>query len=256
MEWYNLILRTVMMYIAVFVVMRLMGKREIGKLSVIDLVISFMIAEIAVIEIEQMDNNFSHGLIPIFTLLAIQFSTAAISIKSRKLRLFMDGKPKIIIANGKIDAKELRKQRYTLDDLMLQLRENGYANLNEVDFAILETSGKLSVIAKEEEPEPHTHTSLEQEDENHVDNTENVTQRRKVSDELKAIIPPGFRYETLPIPLIMDGNVQEDNLKAINKTVFWLKNIVHEHGAQHFKDVLLCTIDHRDRIYIDVAKKS
>lgn len=255
MDWLLLFARTVMMYVVVFIVMRLMGKREIGKLSVIDLVISFMIAEIAVLEIEQVDSDITHGLIPIFTLLIIQIGTAAISMKSRKLRIFMDGKPAIIIANGKIEADQLKKQRYTLDDLMLQLRENGYSDLNEVDFAILETSGKLSIIAKEPASSQNNDNS-ENCSSNEQQNEQQKDSSRPIKEEVKAIIPPGFRYETLPIPLIMDGQVQDSNLTAINKTRFWLKNIVQQHGGQHFKDVLLCTIDHKNRIYIDLANKS
>lgn len=249
MEWLILIMHTVFMYIVIFIVMRLMGKREIGKLSVIDLVVSFMIAEIAVVEIEQSDSNFVHGLVPIVTLLAIQVGTAYISLKSRKLRLLMDGKPTIIIANGKIEAEHLKKHRYTLDDLMLQLREQGYTNINEVEFAILETNGKLNVIAKEE-------TESNENDNNGQNNNENGDNKRTIKEEVRAIIPPGFRYETLPIPLIMDGHVQDSNLEAIKQNRFWLKNIVQEHGGQSFKDVLLCTIDHKNRIYIDLLNRN
>lgn len=256
MEWFDLFTRTVIMYIFVFIVMRLMGKREIGKLSIIDLVISFMIAEIAVLEIEQMDGNLMHGLIPMATLLLIQVGTAAISMRSRKLRIFMDGRPKIIIANGKIDADQLRKQRYTLDDLMLQLRENGHSNLNEVDFAILETSGKLSIIAKENDTSSEVNDNKNNQAIKQNENTGNKKYERKIPQEVKKIIPPGFRYETLPIPLIMDGNVQDNNLNAIKQTRFWLKNIIQEHGAQHFKEVLLCTIDHKNRIYIDLDDRT
>lgn len=254
MDWYILIMHTVLMYVIVFIVMRLMGKREIGKLSVIDLVVSFMIAEIAVIEIEQMDNNFVHGLIPIGTLLLIQVGTAYISLKSRKLRVFMDGKPTIIIANGKIDADQLKKHRYTLDDLMLQLREQGYTDFNEVDFAILETNGKLNVIAKEEISETDKVTNQDETDET-TQATASSGLNRTIKEEVRAIIPPGFRYETLPIPLIMDGHVQDSNLEAIKQTRFWLKKIVKDNGGQSFKDVLLCTIDHKNRIYIDLASK-
>src|SRR5690606_41871520 len=90
----------------------------------------------------------THGLIPIAILLVVQFITAFMSLNSRKLRLFLDGKPSVIMAQGQIYKDELKKQRYNLDDLMTQLREQGVASIDDVEFAILETSGKLSVIPK------------------------------------------------------------------------------------------------------------
>ena len=244
MEWYLLASRTVFMYVIIFIVLRLMGKREIGKLSVLDLVISVMIAEIAVIEIEQVDNNLLHGIVPIVVLLIIQIISAFLSMKSRKVRLLLDGKPTVVVANGEIYRDELKKQRYNLDDLMLQLRENGVTSVSEIDFAILETSGKLSVIPKSND-DVIVGSSL---------SSENFDGNEKLANEsTPKIIPPGFRYEMLPIPLIMDGKVQDENLDKINKTRFWLKNIIQEKGAQHFKEVLLCTIDHKERIYIDAG---
>lgn len=257
MEWYSLALRTFGMYVIIFLVLRLMGKREIGKLSVLDLVISVMIAEIAVIEIEQVDDNLMHGIVPIVILLIIQIISAFLSMKSRKVRLLLDGKPTVIVANGEIYRDELKKQRYNLDDLMLQLRENGVTSVSEIDFAILETSGKLSVIPKGNDGVKVGH-SLSSENFNPTVNS-NSESNHLESDEPRRnqasqrIIPPGFRYEMLPIPLIMDGKVQDENLEKINKTRFWLKNIIQEKGAHHFKEVLLCTIDHKERIYIDAG---
>ena len=232
------------MYVIIFLVLRIMGKREIGKLSVLDLVISVMIAEIAVIEIEQVDDNLMHGIVPIVILLIIQIISAFLSMKSRKVRLLLDGKPTVVVANGEIYRDELKKQRYNLDDLMLQLRENGVTSISEIDFAILETSGKLSVIPKTND-DVVVGGSL---------SSENFDENEKLTNEsAPKIIPPGFRYEMLPIPLIMDGKVQDENLDKINKTRFWLKNIIQEKGAHHFKEVLLCTIDHKERIYIDAG---
>jgi len=259
MEWYALALRTVCMYVIIFLVLRVMGKREIGKLSVLDLVISVMIAEIAVIEIEQVDDNLMHGIVPILILLIIQIISAVLSMKSRKVRLLLDGKPTVVVANGEIYRDELKKQRYNLDDLMLQLRENGVTSISEIDFAILETSGKLSVIPKSnDDVKVGGSLSTENFDENENSSSEsNELEPNQILNNKSSqrIIPPGFRYEMLPIPLIMDGKVQDENLEKINKTRFWLKNIIQEKEIQHFKDVLLCTIDHKDRIYIDAGNR-
>lgn len=246
MDWFTLTWHTILMYIVVFIVLRLMGKREIGKLSVLDLVISVMIAEIAVIVIEDTSNHIMHGIYPIVMLVLIQMLTAFISLKNRKVRLMFDGKPSVVIAQGKIYKEELRKQRYNLDDLMLQLREHGITSIDDVDFAILETSGKLSIVPKQEQQQSEMMESKE------ITSTPDSNQPSNQNKD-HPVIPPGFRYEMLPIPLIMDGKVQDQNLEKLEKTRFWLKNIIQEKGAAQFKDVLLCTIDHKGRIYIDVS---
>ncbi|MFC4776494.1 DUF421 domain-containing protein [Paenibacillus sp. GCM10023252] len=236
MDFWVLLLRTIMIYFIVLVIMRSMGKREIGKMSVFDLVISFMIAEIAVIVIEDTDRTMIEGIIPMVTLLGIQLLISFITLRSRSLRQLFDGNPSIIIAKGKLNPDTMRKQRYTLDDLMLQLRENQVYSVADVEFAILETSGKLSILPKEKsapdnQPKPSPQTKKE------------------------PIIPSHYRYEILPIPLIMDGKVQDKNLEKIEKTRFWLKNVLQEEGVQDIKDVFLCTIDHKDKIYVDSSKK-
>lgn len=252
MDWFALSWHTIIMYIIVFIVLRLMGKREIGKLSVLDLVISVMIAEIAVIAIEDPSNHLMQGILPIVILVIIQMLTAYLSMKSRKLRLAFDGKPSVIIAQGQIYRDELRKQRYNLDDLMLQLREQGITSIEDVDFAILETSGKLSVVPKQEQGTEQTQAFQSQSGQNDGAADE---ESGKGTDEAgqSPLIPHGFRYEMLPIPLIMDGKVQDNNLEKLNKTRFWLKNMIQEKGAAQFKEVLLCTIDHKGRIYIDTG---
>jgi len=251
LEIWSLVLRTVVIYLVVFLVMRMMGKREIGKLTVLDLVISIMIAEIAVIVIEDIDRSLLDGILPMVVLMIIQVGTALLSMYSRKMRLLLDGKPSVIITKGKINKEEMRKQRYNLDDLMLQLRENKLTSVADVEFAILETSGKLSIIPKET-------TYLEEEDTDDKGksegNRDNVSPMSTPKSREK-IIPAGFRYEMLPIPLIMDGKVQDENLSKIGKTRFWLKNALQEHKVTDFKDVFLCTIDHRGKLFVDVNQK-
>ncbi|WP_027963538.1 DUF421 domain-containing protein [Halalkalibacillus halophilus] len=147
-----LIIRTVGVYIAIYIVFRFMGKREIGELSVMDLVVFIMLAEIAVLSIEQVEESFFLMLTPMFILLGIQLLTAYVSIKSNRLRTYLDGKPSIIMREGKIDQGEMKRQRYNLDDLLLQLREKDVIDLREVSLAVLETSGKLSVFKKKDHP--------------------------------------------------------------------------------------------------------
>ena len=127
-----------------------MGKREIGELSLLDLVVFMMIAEMAAIAIEKTDDPLIKSLVPMLLLVGVQYFLAFISLKSKRFRLLVDGKPSIIINKGKIDEKEMRKQRYNFDDLLLQLREGGVSDIEDVDYAILETSGKLSIFKRGE----------------------------------------------------------------------------------------------------------
>ncbi|WP_335869236.1 DUF421 domain-containing protein [Bacillus sp. 2205SS5-2] len=148
-----IVIRTFFLYATILTIFRLMGKREIGELSILDLVVFIMIAELAVLAIEQPTTPLVQALIPMILLLVIQIITAWISLKSKKFRELMDGTPTVIINRGKIDERAMRKQRYNFDDLLLQLREKDIDNVAEVDFAILEPSGKLSVFQKKEEDE-------------------------------------------------------------------------------------------------------
>ncbi|WP_188206263.1 DUF421 domain-containing protein [Alkalibacillus aidingensis] len=151
-EVLTIIVRTFGIYLAIYTVFRLMGKREIGELSILDLVIFIMLAEMAVLSIEQTEEPFWLMILPMFILLLIQRLTAVISLKSTKLRTLLDGTPSIIIRDGKIDEKVMKKQRYNMDDLLVQLREQGVVDLRDVELAILETTGKLSVFKKDDQP--------------------------------------------------------------------------------------------------------
>ncbi|MCI3923655.1 DUF421 domain-containing protein [Paenibacillus sp. TRM 82003] len=224
MEAAHIIWRTVLIYFVIYLVIRLMGKREIGKLSVFDLVISIMITELAVIVVEDSDRAIWEGVLPIAVLAIMQVGIAYLTLKSRKLRLLFDGKPSYVIQHGKLNPKEMSKQRYSLDDLMLQLRENKITNVADVEFAMLEPTGKLTVTKKSD---------------------------FQSGGEPKGSGKEAFRYEGLPIPLVMDGKVQEDNLERVGQTRFWLKRELASHGVKDVKDVFLCTIDHRGKLFID-----
>ena len=148
MDILTIFLRTVLIYFVVFLMLRIMGKREIGKLSLFDLVISIMIAEIAVFVLEDAKKPLMVWILPMGTLVLIQVVIAYITLKSRTIRVLFDGKPSVLINKGMIDREEMKKHRYNLDDLMLQLRQNKIMNVADVEFAILEPSGKLSVVEK------------------------------------------------------------------------------------------------------------
>ncbi|MEK4060272.1 MULTISPECIES: DUF421 domain-containing protein [Paenibacillus] len=238
---------TVLMYIFIFLSMRIMGKREIGKLSVFDLTISIMIAEIAVFVIDDIERPVYDGIVPMATLVLIQVLVAQFSLKNRKLRLLIDGKPSVLISDGKIHREEMRRQRYNLDDLLLQLRGQNIDSPADVEFAILETSGQLTVIEK------NRGVSSSNQSGNSSSNAEQNEQGNGGGDSSGGVKLPKhkIRYEGLPIPLIMDGKVQDTNLELIGKTRFWLRTQIRQKGVSDFRDVFLCSIDHKGEIYVD-----
>lgn len=146
MEFFIIFIRTVFFYFLIFVVYRIMGKREVGQLGIIDLIVSILIAELVIISIENYNNNMLMSIIPILTLLIIQVTLAFFALRSPKFRIFLDGNPSIIIKEGKVNYNEMIKQKYNLDDLLVQLREKGYMSISDVSYAILESNGTLSVF--------------------------------------------------------------------------------------------------------------
>lgn len=181
-----IIFKTLFIYVLVAIIFRVMGKREVGQLGTFDLVVFILIAELVALALEHKD-GFLINLVPVIILVLLQIIIAKISLKSVKFRNFVDGKPVIIIKKGIVNFKNMVEQRYTLDDLLLQLREKDVRSLDEVDYAILETNGKLSVFKKDDKDK-----------------------------------------KTYPLPIILDGKVEFDNLYAIGKTKTWLLNTLIE----------------------------
>jgi len=242
MELATIMLRTIFMYFFIFLIMRMMGKREIGKLSVFDLVISIMIAEIAVIIIESTEKTMMTAVAPIVLLVLIQIGIAFLSLKNQKMRLLFDGKPSVLIQDGHLNRKEMFRQRYNLDDLMIQLRDNQVSDIEDVKLAVLESTGKLSVILKKS---------------GNGDGQESGRQRPSGAAESEEYtkdrieVKPKIRYEVLPMPLIMDGQVQDENLEKLGKTRFWLKSELQNFEVDSFKQVFFCSIDHKGKLYVD-----
>ena len=184
MELFTVLFRTIFFYFFVLIAYRIMGKREIGQLGVIDLIVSILIAELVAISIEETENPIYLTILPITFLVILEVLFAYISIKSRRFRTLFDGKPSLIIVNGKINYKEMVKQRYSLDDLLVSLRQQGIKDLDMVEYAFLEPNGELSVF-------------------------------KYNLFKLKS---------SYPMPLILDGSIQKGALKHIHKTETWLKS--------------------------------
>lgn len=211
--------RAIVLYLIVLVVMRLMGKREIGQLQPFELAISIMIADLASIPMTEIGIPIFNGIVPILGLLVMHLILSLINLKSLKAREIICGKPSILIYRGKINEKELKKERFTINELEERLRGNNVVNLGDVEYAILETSGQVTVIQKPE--------------------------KRNTIPEDFNIIP---EYEGIPYDLVVDGKIMNKNLKAIGKNYNWLKKQVEKFDIKP-EEALVVTIDGKGQIF-------
>ena len=211
--------RAIVLYLIVLVVMRLMGKREIGQLQPFELAISIMIADLASIPMTEIGIPIFNGIVPILGLLVMHLILSLINLKSLKAREIICGKPSILIYRGKINEKDLKKERFTINELEERLRGNNVVNLGDVEYAILETSGQVTVIQKPE--------------------------KRNTIPEDFNIVP---EYEGIPYDLVVDGKVMNKNLKAIGKNYNWLKKQVEKFDIKP-EEALVVTIDGKGQIF-------
>lgn len=212
-------IRSILLYIIVLIVMRLMGKREIGQLQPFELAISIMIADLASTPMADAGIPITNGIIPILALLVMHLIISIINIKSIKARQILCGKPSILIYRGKIDEKMLKKERFTVNELEERLRGNNVVNIADVEYAILETSGQVTVIEKPEK--------------------KNVT-----------IEDLGLKkeYEGLTYDLVLDGKVMYENLQILKKDYNWLKKELSKFNILP-EQALIATIDGKGEIF-------
>ena len=211
--------RSIIIYVIVLVVMRLMGKREIGQMQPFELAISIMIADLATIPMADIGIPISNGIIPILGLLVMHLIISVINLKSSKIRELICGKPTILIYRGKIDEEKMKKERLTLNELEEKLRSNNVMNLGDVEYAVLETSGDISVIQK--------------------------PNKRNTTPEDFNIMPD---YEGIPYNLVIDGKVMNDNLKRIGKNYEWLKKQTKKFNIMP-EEALIVTINGKGDIF-------
>lgn len=217
---FTVLIRTAILYFLVIISMRLMGKKQLGELQPFELAITIMISELASFPMQDTRIPIIHGVIAIITLLLIQTILSVLELKSEKVRLLLNGKPSILINNGKIDIKELRRQQFNINDLMEELRLQGHFNLDDIHFAILETSGQLSIIPK---------TNL--------------------APATKGDLKVPFKQDTIPVTLILDGNINHNNLKILNKDENWLNEKLKRFNINSPKEVFIALIDSQGSFY-------
>lgn len=213
------LIRSILLYIVVLVSLRLMGKGEIAEMNSFDLVITLLIAEVAAVPMENNNIPLINGVAAVTGLIVMQIVISYLALKSRTVRVLLSGKPSILIEKGSINYKELKKERVTIDELLEQLRVQGYFKISDVQYAILETDGNLSILATPSYKNP-----------------------------------PSSEFKHLPLSLIIDGKVIKHNINLIEKDNNWLLGILKSNHIKNIKDVLLCVIDENDKIYIQEKK--
>ena len=217
--------RAIVLYIIVLIVMRLMGKREIGQLQPFELAISIMIADLAATPMAETGIPITNGIMPILGLLVMHLIISVINIKSNKAREIICGKPSMLIFRGKIDEKVLKKERFTINELEERLRDSNIFSIGDVEYAILETSGQVTVI-----PKPN---------------------KRPATPEDFNMEP---QYEGIPYDLVVDGKVMYKNLQKIGKNYEWLRKQTQKFGIQP-EDALVVTIDGDNKFFCQLLEK-
>lgn len=215
------LVRTMILYILIVLTLRLMGKRQIGQLQPSELVVAMMLSDLACIPMQNVGAPLMTGVLPTLTLMIAETTFSFLTLKSRRIRKIISGSPTILIEKGRVLEKELERLRFNIDDLLEELRAGGYANILDVEYAIIESNGNLSVIPK--------------------------SNKRPVTPEDLSIAPP---YEGLPFLLIADGSINQKALEKAGVTTEWLLERLNEYDLYKIEDVFLATLDSGGQLLI------
>ncbi len=219
-------LRTLILYIVVIIAMRIMGKRQIGQLQPFELAVAIMISELASVPMQNTGIPLVNGIIPILTMLAAQILISFISLKSSRARNIICGRPSILISAGKINEQVFRNELYTLTDLLEQLRSKDIYDIADVEYAILETNGQLSVVPK-------------------------ASKRNVTPEDLNISV----KYEAPAVDLIIDGDLVPQNLERVNLDQNTLEMKLNQIGIKSIKDVFFASIDSEGKLFCQAKEK-
>lgn len=212
--------RTVILYILIITGVRLMGKRQVGELEPSELVVSLLLADLAAVPMQDFGIPLLTGIIPIFTLLSMTMILSVLTMKNTRFRVLMCGKPSVVVHNGVLVQREMQRNRYTVDELFEELRMKGYTDLTRIKYAILETNGQLSVLPYAAcQPPDATQLSVRTQE------------------------------SGLPVILISDGRLMEQNLLSIGHDRHWLDKQLRKHNCPSPADVFLMTVDEAGKVY-------
>lgn len=206
--------RTLILYVFIVVIMRLLGKRQVGQLQPSELVVALVIADLAAVPMGNVGIPLINGIIPVITLFIMEELLSLISMKSERARGIISGRPSILIERGVIVEQELRRIRYNLNDLLEQIRLKDFSNLEDIDYAILETSGQLSVIPKAEK-------------------------RPVTVKDMKL----NTTAQNLPVTIIIDGRTISDNLHKSGLSNSWLMDELKKNNIRSAKEVFFAYLN-------------
>lgn len=213
-------IRTLIIYFALVLIMRLLGKRQLGEMELSEFVVAALIADLASHPLQDIGIPMINGLVPIVTLFCCEVLISGIAMKNIRLRTLLFGKPSMLVEKGKIKQREMKKNRFTTDELMEELRNQGYLDISAVEYAVLETDGRLSVIPyPSESPVTPSQLKIEAEDKGY------------------------------PVVVISDGHVIESNLRLVGRDMNWLKKRLAALGVKNTETVFLMTVNSAGQVY-------
>lgn len=218
----NLVIRTLILYGTVVISMRIMGKRQLGELQPSELVVAIMISDLASVPMQALDIPLISGILPVVTLIIAEVFMSYLSLKSRRMRKIISGEPSIVIYDGHINERELSRLRFNINDLLEELRLNNCHDISDVAVAVVETSGKLSVIPR--------------------DNARSAT--------VEDICTNDIRHDGLPCTVISDGKINEEELRRSKKSINWLKMKLNKLGIDNIEDVFIASIDSEGEMFV------
>jgi uncharacterized membrane protein YcaP (DUF421 family) len=221
-----LIARTLVLYVLIVTLLRLMGKRQIGQLQPSELVVAILVADLAAVPMQDKDIPLINGAVPILVLMIAEVLASYLTLRSSVARSVISGRPSLLVSGGRVMWSELRDARINLDDLLEQLRIKGYPDISDVECAILETSGQMSVIPK--------------------------SQRRPVCP---ADLGIDTSYEGLPVTLIVDGKPNRDNLRLVNLDEQWLRSELADKGVHDIGEVILASLNTKGELFYQVRER-
>ena len=213
-------IRTLIIYFALVLIMRLLGKRQLGEMELSEFVVAALIADLASHPLQDIGIPMINGLVPIVTLFCCEVLISGVAMKNIRLRALLFGKPSMLVEKGKIRQSEMKKNRFTTDELMEELRNQGYLDISAVEYAVLETDGRLSVIPyPSESPVTPSQLKIEAEDKGY------------------------------PVVVISDGHVIESNLRLVGRDMNWLKKRLAALGVKNTETVFLMTVNSAGQVY-------
>ena len=219
-------IRTVILFCLIVVALRIMGKRQLGELEPSELVVAVLISDLASHPLQDTGTPLLYGVIPVLTLLSCEILISGFVVKSLKFRSLISGKPNILIDNGQIIQREMRKNRFTIDELCVELRKQGILDISTIQYAVLETDGSLSVILYPDES--------------------------PLTPKAAGLTTDSPAY---PVILINEGHVLDDNLKVVGVDTSWLRDQLRKYSIKSPKDVYLMTADKNKKVYFAPKEK-